>query len=302
MRNQYPWLGLLLLCGWSGCTALDDTPDAYVRASKPDLYYVVPLVRQTTAAFIGFNTANPKNPPLPLTIRVLTWANEGGNLFSGTLGEVELDSPAMSGNLLRWNGTALPPPGSSFDKVAVELRTFLPVVAYEPVPQAGVYALVEYDGAGVLDNGPWIDAVLQLWVDCLGDVGQLIPCHGLHHVVAPQIGVLLLSSDVRVQDAAMAEMISCLLLPSLYLAETTEGWRYRAPAPGEDGNWQPLEAHPTRGPFATPEEAARDAVATLGLTPRALAVLPELPADDNRLAGMRRLSAALHAETRRAQR
>lgn len=141
-------------------------------------------------------------------------------------------------------------------------------------------------------------------MDCLGDVGQLILCHGLTYVVAPQIAVVLLARRVRVQNDAMPETLSCLLMPSLYLAETTDGWRYRAPAPGEYANWQPLDAHPTRGPFATPEEVARDAVATLGLSPRELDILPEVPAEepeeDARLAGMRRLLAALRAEATRA--
>lgn len=104
----------LLMC--ASCTTFDDAPDAYVRVSRPDLYFVVPMPVQATAALVGFNTANPTNPPMSLTIRVVTWANEGGNIFDDTLGEVELDSPVESGKLLRWNGTALPPPDSSFDK------------------------------------------------------------------------------------------------------------------------------------------------------------------------------------------
>lgn len=98
---------------------------------------------------------------------------------------------------------------------------------------------------------------------------------------------------VAVHNADMPDTLSTLLLPELYLAETAAGWRYRAPAPGEYANWQPLDAHPTRGPFATPEEAARDAVATLGLTQQALSLLPDFPPGDTRWEGMRRAVEAL---------
>jgi hypothetical protein len=63
------------------------------------------------------------------------------------------------------------------------------------------------------------------------------------------------------------EVSRCLLTPHLYLAETPTGWLYRSPAPGEYANWEPIDAYPTQGPFADPEDAIRDAVVTLGLKP-----------------------------------
>lgn len=71
------------------------------------------------------------------------------------------------------------------------------------------------------------------------------------------IATLVLAGAAVLLD--MPDTLSTLLLPELYLAETSAGWRYRAPAPGEYANWQPLDAHPTRGPFATPEEAVTTA-------------------------------------------
>jgi hypothetical protein len=57
-----------------------------------------------------------------------------------------------------------------------------------------------------------------------------------------------------------------LVDPAIYLAETTAGWFYREPAPGEYARWKDIDAYPMQGPFADVEEAARHAAATLDLS------------------------------------
>lgn len=123
-------------------------------------------------------------------------------------------------------------------------------------------------GAGIASCGEWIDAILQLWVQCRGDVGQLILCQGISYVIAPQIGVGLAPRPLTGDHMADAEQgFTYILTPELYLALAGDGWRYRAPAPGEYANWKPLDAYPTRGPFADPEDAIRDAMDNLGIRP-----------------------------------
>lgn len=198
---------------------------------------------------------------MPVNVRVLTWSRDGGNLFEDTLGDITLDNPVERKKTLRWGSAVVPPASGAFDKIGVELRTFLPAVAYEPPPQHGAYALVEYDGRGILDYGEWIHAVLQLWVQCRGELFQLIDCHGLHYVIAPAVEVIGLSQARRMAD----KVLRYYMAPHMYMVGDANGWRWREPAPGEYGRWQEIDAHPTRGPFATAEEALRDAVAALGM-------------------------------------
>jgi hypothetical protein len=205
-----------------------------------------------------------------------------------------LDSPASSGKTLRWSGAVVPPYNAAFDKIGIELRTFLPAVAYNAMPTTGGYAEVDFMGAGIVRTGQWIEAFIQLWAQCRGgDVGQLIDCYGLHFVLAPAVEVWGLSMEQTSMADEQIKVISYMISPDIYLVETSHGWLYRAPAPGEyGGTWEPIDAYPTRGPFETPEEAARDAVATLGLRPRLpWSPMPTQPGLD----GIGRAAAALHA-------
>lgn len=153
---------LLLAVGLlSGCT-FDEDPGLYIETLKPDLFFALPMLPGTPAANIWFTTIRPKTPTLPVNIRVLTWSNEGGSIFNDTLGDVTLDSPVQDGKLLRWSGAAGFPASGVADKIAVELRTFLPIAAFSGRPLDGTYCEVEFDGRGILACGEWIEAFIRL--------------------------------------------------------------------------------------------------------------------------------------------
>ena len=129
---------LLLL----GCIGLDDDPEVYVEALKPDLYFVVSLQADLAAALVLFRTTKPNIPTsMPSEIRVLSWANEGGNIYDGTLGDTTLSTPKERKGLWLWAGDVIFPSGpfgqGGADKVGIELRTFLPVVGYSTHPLTG---------------------------------------------------------------------------------------------------------------------------------------------------------------------
>lgn len=255
----------LILCS---CTILDDPPDAYVEALKPDLYYTAELTYPAVDASVFFSTAIVKDPPMDVDVVVLTWQGRGGSLFDDTLGDATLHSPQRRANTWRWSGAVERPFAfSSFDRIGVELRTFIPVVAYEIGLPFGIYCEVELDGAGILDCGSWIDAASRLWIKCLGDVGQLVPCLLPNTLLAPAISILVLPVPETGADMPAAIPRGYYLIsPELYIAEMEQGWIYRAPVPGEYGKWQPIDAHPTYGPFPTAEEALRDAIDKLDLS------------------------------------
>jgi hypothetical protein len=241
-----------------------------VQGLRPDLYFVIELATQATTATVFMATSKPRSPGASVAVRVVSWANEGGNIFDDSLGDAMLENPTDAGQYLRWSGFVAPPFMSSFDKVAVELDPLLDFSAYDPPPQTGGYALIDFTGFGVGEQGEWISAVLNLWVQCRGKVGQVIPCHGLSYVVAPEIALGFLAQraylGLEEQDMHNDELTH-FASPQLYLGRTLDGWRYRAPAPGEYARWRPLEELPTHGPFASAEDAARDAVVMLNLRP-----------------------------------
>jgi hypothetical protein len=258
----------------SACVAFDDEPETYVQALKPDLYYVVGLTYPSSAVSVMFRTAKPRGQTLPVNVRLLAWANEGGNIYDGSLGDTTLDSPAEGERLLTWTGAAVVPEGlmpgaATADKIGVELRTFLPVVAYEPAPQTGGYAEVEFMGAGITATGSWIDALLQLWVKCLGDVGQLVACHSLHYVVAPWIFVQGVAPTQGVDDVSehAPKSFHYLMFPEVLIFNEGTAWWFQdiRELYGRPGMRELLKEHPRFGPFETPEDVARAASEQLGL-------------------------------------
>ncbi|ACY19134.1 hypothetical protein [Haliangium ochraceum] len=248
---------------WSACTALDQDPDYYIEPLRPDVYFALELPHQTAFASVRFQTTETLASQ---RLRVITWANEGGNIYDHTLGETTLSGPTEANGLWQWTGGAVPPPGSAFDKIGLQLLTPLHYVAFRAVPTTGAYALVDFAGAGITYIGEWLEAILQLWVQCRGVVQQLEPCHGLSYVLAPAVQIYAIAPGVTVTTTDSPKHFAYMLTPNLYLKETPNGWLYRAPAPGEYANWKPIDAHPTRGPFDTADAAVRDAARTLGLT------------------------------------
>jgi hypothetical protein len=269
-----------LLVVAAGCTTFDGkAPDIYVEGLRPDLYWAVPLQDGTVQAVVEFRTAKP-NPNLvqkPLGVRVLTWDHLADNVFDGTLAEVELLDPVETSAALSWSGAAAVPSGPwgiSARWLGVELRVPYWFEGYETMPQAGGYADVEVDGRGINDYGEWIDAILQLWVQCRGDIGHLLPCHGLGYVVAPAVRVLGFSMPMSADNAGFMYVTN----GEVCFERRADGWYYsQPPAMGEQ--WGP-----SVGPFAEPEQVVEEAARTLELHTGLGQILEDMPEEWQRLA------------------
>jgi hypothetical protein len=111
-------------------------------------------------------------------------------------------------------------------------------------------------GPGILSCGEWIAALLQLWVQCRGIVGQIVPCHGLHTALVPKIHLV----GIRTEDSPVEYPF--LDTPHLFLYAGPDGWRYRRAQHGFKSSVSTEDAY---GPFPTAEDAAFDAVTVLGL-------------------------------------
>ena len=240
----------------AACDPFDDNPDWYVQGLKPDLYYVREVPSGARAASVWFTTTKPKGQTLPINVDMVTWSWPGGNIYDDTLGHTRLEPIDKGNGQLRFSGIAVFPPFGG-EAIGVEIRTFLDYVAYEAPPQTGGYCDVDIMGPGILDCGEWIHAILQLWVQCRGIVGQLVPCEKLQSVLVPKIHTV----GVRTDDP-MATEYPFLDSPHLLLYAGPDGWRYRAPILGFRRNVGPTAAY---GPFPTAEDAALDAVTVLGL-------------------------------------
>lgn len=142
------------------------------------------------------------------------------------------------------------------------------------MPQAGGYADVEVDGRGIRDTGEWIDAILQLWVQCRGDLGQLLACHGLGYVVAPAVRVLAFSMPMSADKLGFMYVTN----GEVCFERRTDGWYYsRPPAMGEA--WGP-----SVGPFAEPEQVVDAAAQALELHTDLGQILQDMPEEWQRLA------------------
>lgn len=294
--------GLLLVAFLGACTDFED-PNYYIESFSPVLYFGLELPRQANAAFVRWATTKPTNSermPQP-RLRVITWANEGGRAQDGTIGLRVLDSPVERSDVLLWAANATPPSGllggfSAFDKIAVELRPEMYTVGYSTTPlMGGNYATVDIAGAGVTEFGPWINALLEFVVQCRGDIGQIVDCHGLNYVLAPLLELRYSSPEGAVMADAPIKTYEVILNPELYIARTSIGWLYRTLQPDES-KIKPIDAYPTYGPFDTPEEAARDAAERLSLRPSWMwePVPDEEMSEALRNTEMPRLGRALH--------
>lgn len=249
----------------SGCDPFDESPEWYVQGLKPDLYYTWEIPQGAVAATVWFVTTKPAGPTLPIEARVLTWLWPGGNIYDDSLADTTLKPTEREESLL-FSGSVLFPPGGA-QAIGVELRTFLSNVAWNAPLQSGGYCDVDTMGAGILNCGEWIEAVLRLWAQCRGVVGQLVRCDSQHSVLVPRIHLV----GVRTEGPTMAEVspreYPFLDTPELLLYATGEGWWYRADHRRfrSSSSSSPAAA---RGPFVTAEEAARDASERMPLPPR----------------------------------
>lgn len=206
---------------------------------------------------------------------MITWANEGGNLYDETLGDATL-TPVDTGDFCTFSGSVVHPL-FDVDQVGIELRSFLNYIGFRAPPLAGGYCDVEFSGRGIAECGPWFHALLQLWAQCRGVVGQLVPCSGQTFVIVPQVWV----SGIGQVSWAMADgdptLYPFAYTPELYLYADPDGWRYKPVH--AFGNRAVLEATPARGPFTTAEEAAVAAAAEINVSMETWRALARMEGD-----------------------
>jgi hypothetical protein len=251
----------------AACYEFDARPRVYVEGLKPDMLFVVELPRNTMQAGIEFATAKSRRPgEKPTGIRVLTWSDEGDNLYDGTLADTEFNQPVELDTYLSWAGPSVFPVHPLYGPqtarwLGVEVRAEPWLIAYDPVPEAGHYCLLDFMGAGIYGCGAWVDAILQFWVQCRGDLGQLIDCHRLHFVHAPAIVVLAIGPGPGVGQAVANTFYYWQMGDHAFLYDEL-GWRH-AKLPPRRWNDPPLDLYdgsvPWSRPFASPAELARDA-------------------------------------------
>jgi hypothetical protein len=150
-----------------------------------------------------------------------------------------------------------PGSGGVADQLGIELRVLQPVVSYLPAPQTGSYAEVDFTGAGIVNVGSWIEAILQLWVQCRNHNHRITECHGLHYVAAPYVRLIAISSQPGFPMAKPTAFNYITNGETAFLFQN-DGWYYQSMV----GAFTDVE-RPMFGPFSTPEEAAREAVVRL---------------------------------------
>jgi hypothetical protein len=253
--------GFAIIAAAPGCDPFDTSPDFYVQALKPDLYYAWELPSGARATNIFFATTKPAYPALPPEVMVVTWAWPGGNIYDDSLAETTLKPTEREKTLLFSGSVAFPAAGYA-EAIGVELRTFLYNVAYQAPSHVGQYCDVDVMGPGILDCGPWINAIVSLWVQCHGIVGQLIPCQELGFVLVPKIHTIGVQTEGPMADENPKEYLF-LDMPELFMYARPDGWWYRAPDRSRKGSAIMQGGY---GPFATAEDAARDAASRWDLS------------------------------------
>lgn len=245
---------LLVLLLSSSCTFDDEPPDYYVEAVRPDLYFGVPLSFETGQATVWLQTAKVPGPLSP-SIRVVTWSNEGGNIFDETLGNTTLDTPEEGKHTQRWFGPVVPPASLAFDNIGVELLPTVPYVAHMGPLRGALSCEIHVLGPGLLGCEEWVDAVLQGLVQCSDLLSALIPCHEFGQgAVRPRV---IIAGLAQRQNAMPDKR------PVQFIQFGTELVIYQI----EDMTWwyEDLSQREAHGPFSTPEAAARDAATHLDL-------------------------------------
>lgn len=248
---------ILLLLLLSGCSTLDfDRPSTWVEATAPDVYFIADLPPNTVSASAFFATAPLDRDRLPsdFTIHLASFRVIGDSHYADTLDYLDLRDPVdEDDHVWRWSGTIVFPPffgqpSTEPSRLGVQIRG-MPYAATRSVPLSHRYCTIDLLGAGVLDCEPWADAFFHSKIICRGKVGQIIDCHGIGYELVPLIGIGGIMGGVS-GVAPMAER-EFVILGGVTFVHDPDGWRYKRADCDE------------RGPFAAPEDAARDAAERL---------------------------------------
>jgi hypothetical protein len=291
MTNTSNWrVSLLALWLLASCSTLDGSrPDTWIESTTPDLYFVGTPPEGAATASVVFSTAPLERGRLPLdfTIQLAAFSDVGDNYYNDTLEYVAIDPVYEGDEWWTWSGTIVLQP--MFDTPLVGRRTVgvhirgLPYEAVRTQPLVHRFCQIDLLGAGVIDCDPWLNALISTKFICRGLVGQLIACHGIGFEIVPLIRIVGIA---RNQGALMpgAGEFTYLIINGVTFTHHADGWRYTAPGGTE------------QGPFATPDEAAKDAVERSpwpgpvgAIDSAAAAVFPE--------EGLLRLHHALERET-----
>jgi hypothetical protein len=224
----------------------------------------VPLRFETDQATVWFQTAKLSGP-LSLSIRVVTWSNEGGNIFDETLGDTSIDTPEEGKYAERWFGPVVPPASLAFDNIGIELLPMIPYVAHMGPLQGALSCEIQVLGPGLLGCAEWIDAVLQQMVQCRDLLSALIPCHEFGQgAVRPMVIIAgLARRQNAMSDKRPVQFIQFGTDLVIYQVEDMTWW-YEALSPSALSVGRPFTAV-AHGPFSAPEAAARDAATHLDL-------------------------------------
>lgn len=131
------------------CEFSDEPPDYYVEALQPDISFVIPLPYQASAATVSFETAKVEAPARAPSINVVSWANEGGNIFDESLGNITLDTPREGKYVMSWSTAVVPPASTVFDKIGIALPALYRFVAYLAPLYGAQYCEISMLGPGV---------------------------------------------------------------------------------------------------------------------------------------------------------
>ena len=209
----------------------DDRPLLYVEGLATDVYFVGDPPAGAQTVNVAFATAPLDRMPLPsdFSISVVSFNRPGDNYFDDTLGLGELRDPVKGESRWLWAGPVPMGYPSGADFVGVKIRG-LPYEAVASVPGDHNYCLVEAMGLGVRECAAWIDAILQLFVLCRGDLGQEVPCHGLSFEVVPAI---LLAGLGRFEPGGLMDngQFEYVCISGLVIIHDTHGWRYARQGP-----------------------------------------------------------------------
>lgn len=282
--RTYCWIAMAILL--TSCSVIDDDPpDTWIEATVPDLFFIAPLKPRTGSANVVFATAPLDRSMLPpdFTIRVASLDGEGSNYYDDSLEYGELKTPVEGEERWLWSGSVpiLPTQEPVFAGVQI---SGMPYQATRSTPLAHKYCMIDLLGSGAYDCGPWADVIFHNRVLCRGIVGQMIGCHGLGFEIVPDILVFgIAQRDPWLGGRVAAKLKNgeyhYMVIPGATFTMDETGWSYQPHGIVTRRGEPAREPPPVFGPFATPEDAARDARERLGLNIGTAHDLSSMPVD-----------------------